>query len=362
MKKRQLKKTTKDIVYFLIYYSGVTNLLLTLLTKARQTHPCIILLYHRIVEDNTKYLDKGPGMHHHIRDFEEEIPYLKKHYQVLPMDEVIAQIKSGKGFDRPTVAITFDDGYLDNYTLAYPVLKKYGIPATIYLTTSLIDTDERTWTDQIEHALLQTHREYFVVPALFGEQKISIRTNEEKRTVCIGLASKLKAVADMKRKELLRDIFEGLGINGSNPLERRPRIMLNWDEVREMAGNGITFGSHSHTHPILSRMPLQEAKEDILISKRIIEEQLGTKVKHFAYPNGRAEDFSEDLRDHCQKIGFESVASVVYGSNCGNTNDFYLKRIVATSPIWMFAGSVARLCLHSQNTKIIQGGYPNDNG
>ena len=344
MNRQLFKKVSKNILYFIFYHVGAFGVTLRIVEKLRHQHPCVILLYHRIVEDNTKYLDKGPGMHHHIRDFEEEIPYLKKHYQVLPMDEVIAQIKSGKGFDRPTVAITFDDGYLDNYTLAYPVLKKYGIPATIYLTTSLIDTDERTWTDQIEHALLQTHREYFVVPALFGEQKISIRTNEEKRTICIDLGSKLKAVPDMRRKELLRDIFEGLGINGSNPLERRPRIMLNWDEVREMAGNGITFGSHSHTHPILSRMPLQEAKEDILISKCIIEEQLGTKVKHFAYPNGRAEDFSEELRRYCANIGFESVASVIYGVNdAAHGNEFALRRISAMCPIWICAGSIAKL-------------------
>lgn len=346
MKKRQIKMAAKNIVYFLTYYSNVTNLLLKLLTKARKTHPCIILLYHRIVDDNTKYLDKGPGMHHHIRDFEKEIPYLKKHYQVLPMDEVVAQIKSGKGFDRPTVAITFDDGYRDNYTLAYPVLQKHGVPATIYLTSSLIGSEKRTWTDQIEQALLQTNKEYLIVSALFGEKEISIRTNEERRAICIELGSKLKAVPDIRRKELLRDIIESLGINGSNPLEPRTRIMLNWDELKEMARNGITFGSHSHTHPILSRMPLKEAKEEILISKRIIEEQLGAEVKHFAYPNGRAEDFTEELRRYCAEIGFESVASVIYGANNGSRGNLYsLRRISAMCPISLFAGKMTRLFL-----------------
>lgn len=121
--------------------------------------------------------------------------------------------------------------------------------------------------------------------------------------------------------------------------------MLNWDEVREMSAHGITFGSHSHTHPILSRMPIQEAKEDIVISKQVIEEKLGSKVRHFAFPNGRAEDFSEELRDYCKKIGFESVASVIYGTNCSSNKNYFLERIVATRPIWMLAGEMTRLFL-----------------
>jgi peptidoglycan/xylan/chitin deacetylase (PgdA/CDA1 family) len=285
-------------------------------------------------------------MHHHIRDFEKEIPYLKKHYQVLPMDEVVARIKSGKGFDRPTVAITFDDGYRDNFTLAYPVLQRHGVPATIYLATSLIGSEGRTWTDQIEHVLLQTQREYFSLPELYGEKKISIKTKGEKQAVCIELADRLKSMPDTSRKEILHSIFKNLGVNGGAQSESGPRMMLRWDEVRKMAGNGITFGSHGHTHQILSKMPLQAAKEEILISKRIIEEQLGLEVRHFAYPNGRAEDFSEELRRHCAEIGCDSVASVIYGSNngvCGNK--YSLRRISAISPIWLLPGRVSKLIL-----------------
>ncbi len=190
------------------------------------------------------------------------------------------------------VGVTFDDGYLDNFTLAYPVLQKYGLPATIYLATSLIGSEGRTWTDQIEHALLQTQREYFSLPELYGGKKISIRKKEEKRAICIELASKLKAVLDKRRKEILKDIFEILGVNGSAPSKSDPRMMLNWDEVRKMAGNGITFGSHGHTHPILSRMPIEKAKEEIFSSKKAMGENLGMEVKHFSFPNGREEDFS----------------------------------------------------------------------
>jgi peptidoglycan/xylan/chitin deacetylase (PgdA/CDA1 family) len=145
---------------------------------------------------------------------------------------------------------------------------------------------------------------------------------------------------DVRCKELLQGIFERLDFH---PNEAKTRMMLNWDEVRVMAGNGITFGSHSHTHPILSRMPVAEAKEELLDSKKIIEEQLGQQVKHFAYPNGRIEDFSEELRNYSENIGFESVASVIHGSNNSvNGNQYSLRRITATSPVWLFAAALLR--------------------
>ena len=110
-----------------------------------------------------------------------------------------------------------------------------------------------------------------------------------------------------------------------------------------MANDGVTIGSHGHTHSVLSKMSVNKAKEDILTSKKIIEEKLGIEVKHFSFPNGREEDFSEELMDYCQKIGFKSVASVVYGMNDPfNGNVFSIKRIGARSPVWMMAGELFR--------------------
>ena len=100
----------------------------------------------------------------------------------------------------------------------------------------------------------------------------------------------------------MRQLFETLEINNNPEGNREERVMLNWDEVRKMARNGITIGSHSHTHPILSRMPIQKAKEEILESKKIIEENLSIKVKHFAFPNGKQDDFNEELRTIVRRL------------------------------------------------------------
>jgi peptidoglycan/xylan/chitin deacetylase (PgdA/CDA1 family) len=256
----------------------------------------------------------------------------------------VDHLKSGKRFSKASIAITFDDGYLDNYTLAYPVLRKYRVPAMIYITTGVMGTSEGTWPDLIEHALLETQKEQFSLQGLFGHEIVKIKTINEKEKANIRITEALKLRPDFERKELMEGLLKNLRVDINHVNNERPRIMLNWDEIKEMAKNGITIGSHSHTHPILSRMPLQKAKEDIFTSKKIIEENLCIKVKHFAYPNGRGEDFSEELRNYCKEIGFESVASLIHGTNNpSNGNTFALKRIGATSPVWMLAGELVRL-------------------
>ena len=341
--KRRHKNIIKSTLYFLLYYSGFFDLSLKVVEKICSNHPCIILNYHRIVDDSSRYLSKGPVVHHPIKHFKKEISYLKKNYQILSMDEVVQRMKSGLGFKKPSVAITFDDGYLDNYTLAYPVLKKHGVPAITYIVTSFIGTSERIWTDQIEQALLETKKDCFILPELFSNEKLRIRTKEEREQVNIKVAEALKLRPNEERRELMRNLFKILELDDTCGSNLKSRMMLNWGEVQKMAQNDITIGAHSHTHPILSRMPPHEAKEDIFISKKVIEENLGIKVKHFAFPNGREEDFTEELRDYCRQIDFESVASVVYGMNNGqNDSVMKLKRIGAGSPVWLMAGELFR--------------------
>ena len=346
MKKWRIKSIVKKCLYQTFFYSRIFDILLYALRRVFKDHPCIILLYHRIVDDHSEYLNKGPVMHHHIKHFKREISYLKRNYQILSIDEVVDHLRSGKRFSKPSIAITFDDGYLDNYALAYPVLEKYRVPAMIYITTGVMGTSKGTWPDQIEYALLETNREEFNLHGLFNDEIVKIKTRNEKEQANIKITEALKLQPDFERKQLMEELFKNLRVDINDVNNKRARMMLNGDEIKEMARNGITIGSHSHTHPILSRMPLQKAKEDIFISKKIIEENLDIKVKHFAYPNGRAEDFSEELRNYCQEIGFESVAALIHGTNDPlNGNAFALKRIGVMSPVWILAGDLIRLLL-----------------
>ncbi|SPP99509.1 Polysaccharide deacetylase [Candidatus Sulfobium mesophilum] len=343
MVSKSAKQLTRDSVYVALFYSGAARSLTKIVAGLRREHPCVILAYHRIVDDHSSYLNRGPAMHHRMRDFEKEIDYFGRNFDIVSMDEVVQHVRDGAAFRRPSLAITFDDGYLDNYTLAYPVLKKYGVPATIYLTTGLIGTEDRTWPDQIEYALLTTGKNTVELPSSLGRGTISLGTRKEKEMACLEIGQAFKLLPNDTRKRLLEELFHSLGLNGRNPGDTGGRVMLNWDEVREMAQNGVTIGCHSHTHPILSRMPLQEAKEEIRVSKELVEENLGREATHFAIPNGGRNDFTEELKGYCREIGFESVTTLMLGTVNGSHGDaFALRRLGAMSPLWMLAGILMR--------------------
>jgi len=344
----RIKRNVKHGIYYLFYHLHFFDLLLMMVSWLHREHPCIILLYHRIIDDRTVFLDKGPVVHHHLRDFEREVAWLKKRLNILTMDEVVDTIRSGKSFAKPSVAITFDDGYLDNYTFAYPVLKAHGVPAMIYLATGLIGTNAKTWPDQIEAALIASPKQILLLPGLLPDSGMPIGTMDEKLHCCIQLTRVLKEIPDEERKFQLTEIFHELDVTMEALENSNARTMLNWQEVREMSTNNISFGSHSHTHPILSRVPFQEAQDDIRLSKQILEKQLCENVRHFAYPNGRKEDFSEDLREHCKEIGFDTVSTVVYGAVDTHADPLALKRIGVVSPVWNMAGELTRLfCSHT---------------
>jgi peptidoglycan/xylan/chitin deacetylase (PgdA/CDA1 family) len=334
----------KSLLFCSFFYLRLFDLILKLLTRVRRDHPCIILVYHRIVDDRSNYLNKSAVVHHHLKDFETEIAYFKRNFQMISMDEVVSHMKLGKGFRRPSIAITFDDGYLDNYTLAYPVLKKHAVTATIYITTGLIGTPDKIWTEKIGLAFLETKKDYFNFSTILGDITVPIKTMEEKEQAYSKVSKALKLRPDDERRELVQVLFEKLEVNEKSGRHFEERMMLNWDEIQEMRKDGITIGSHSHTHPILSRMPIQKAKDEILNSKKIAEKNVDTKVRHFSFPNGREEDFSEELRDYCREIGFESICSVIYGTNdASEGNAFALKRVGAISPVSMLAGELIRL-------------------
>jgi len=349
---RRIRNITKRLLFFSFFYLRLFDLILKLLTRVCQEHPCIILLYHRIVDDSSKYLKKGAAVHHHIKDFKREITYFKRNFQILSMDEVVDHIKLGKGFKRPSIAITFDDGYLDNYTLAYPVLKKHGVPATIYLTTGLVGTPDGIWTEQIGLAFLETKKDYFNFSVLLGDKTIPIKTKEEKEQANSEVSETLKLRPDDERRELIQKLFEKLEVSEKSGRHFGERMMLNWEEVQKMRKDGMTIGSHSHTHPILSQMSSEQAKDEILNSKKVVEKNVDIKVKHFSFPNGREEDFSEELRNYCREIGFESICSVVYGPYDASKKDpFALKRVGAIHPVSMMAGEIVRLFLRSATRK-----------
>ena len=333
----RLKIFIKKCICQVLFYTGLVHLYLWLYKARHKSFPAVIVNYHSFVHDFDNVMDAHPTVTHKIHEFEKEVRFLKKHFHLTSLDEITAKLKAGEGFSRPTVAITVDDGFQDNYSLLFPVLKNHDATATIFLTTGVIGRKGQLWVNYIESMFLQTERTSIRLNGIFKGIPFDIKTKTQKRNVYREYVSRLKNIDTAERDEYIDIIEKRLG----KPKFEKP-LMLNWDEVREMHAAGIHFGAHTVNHPILTNVSLDEAKQEIAESKQVIEKELNAGIKHFAFPNGRPQDFNEDLRVHCKSLGFSSVSSCDYGANTQGKDIWNLRRIGSEVPLSLFAVNLLR--------------------
>ena len=341
-----LKKLIKRFFYLILYYSGLLKLMIAIFSRLKKNHHAAILFYHRFRISGDKMMDILPRLN--CGELDRQMAYLKNNYDILSLDDAAALIRNGQGFRRPSVVLTIDDGYRDNYTLAYPIIRKHDLPVTIYLTAGMIGGEKGLWLDEIEYALRSTGCDAFSLEKVLGEERIDISTHERKKAAEKKLYGALVKKGERERKYALRAMFAALDVPEPSA-SGRERIMMNWEEVNEMASNSVNFGAHTVSHPFLPAMMLEEAKREIRDSKRIIEENTGKTVKHFAIPNGKEDDFSPELAEVCKEVGFDTVVTTEPGIVNGSADPYSLTRVLPPPPTYYFACELARY-LFRRNT------------
>ena len=299
------------------------------------TGPAVrILAYHRV---NPRYEFPSDVPLTSLEDFEEEIRYLTRKYRVIPLMELCRNLTNPDRIPSDAVVITFDDGYRDNYRYAYPILQKYGAPATIFLATGHIGSGTPFWWDRLGYAVHKTAQERL---SLNGLGAYSLKTDRERTVALRTISAKLKRLPDDEKNLAIEELVRRAGLDA--PLELGREIVLSWDEVREMARNGISFGAHTEHHPILTRLSPDEARREIVQSQRRIQEKLDVPVNTFAYPNGWPKDYNEEIKSVLKENRF--ICAVAYAPSRlvhQGTDPFDLGRISARSSLAMFHLSVS---------------------
>jgi peptidoglycan/xylan/chitin deacetylase (PgdA/CDA1 family) len=284
--------------------------------KRRRNANVQFLAYHRVSDVCDSFL---PPMS--IKTFETQMTYLARHCTVLNLDEAVERIKTQDVPDH-AVVVTFDDGYADNYIHAFPILRRLSIPATIFLPTDVIGTGRVLWHDQVFSALSKSK-----VPLIEGfpenGSRFSLETLQDRRHAQDAILRYIRSLDVSRRNHEIGRLF-GL-LDFSMNLES-PRVYLDWSEVKAMQSHGIGFGSHTATHPILSLLSEAEAREEVLESKRLIEKNLGIRVKSFAYPSGRRQDFSETTKALLRESGYECAVTMIHGTNSVGADLFEMRR------------------------------------
>lgn len=274
-----------------------------------------ILYYHRVNDDRDPFYPATP-----TRLFEQEMCFLARHYRVVSLAELLDHLDNDS--PKPVVSITFDDGYQDNYQNAFPILQRYGLSATIFLTTGSIDSRQSLWFERLAGALKKTSCEFvdleIDLPRRFWTRNLAEKLNANNQIFAL-----LRRLSDLDRQQWLATILERL----ATPEEaERGGKMLTWDQIREMKCWGVDFGGHTVNHPFLSKLTRPQAVWEVSECKRRIEGELQQQIDYFAYPSGRGEDFAEWNKEVLAAAGYRAAVTTIWGMNYRATDRMALRR------------------------------------
>lgn len=286
---------------------------------------CVILTYHRILPKSEVTVNVEPGMYVTPATLRTHILFLKSYFDVISVKQAedyfvgTADRKSNK----PCCVITFDDGWRDFYTYAWPVLQEENVPTVVYLPTALIGSDKSFWTDRLGRVLAQAH--VSVLASQFDDRDWEALRKVSSRERQLSRAIELLKVLPYQRIEKVLDICEcESGITDDS----HGRTFMSWDEVRELSATGlVSFGSHTVNHAILTTLEAVEVQGELMASKhKLLEENVVRKGSiSFCYPNG---NYTREIARQVAGAGYSSAMTCDFGWNLRSVDSLLsLKRI-----------------------------------
>jgi len=319
----------KKTLVRMAFYSGV----LRTWQRVRRGGFFHVLMYHHVTDREEPFLP-----HVTRKVFARQMRLVRNHYRVLGLERLVGMMKRGEPIPARALALTFDDEYEDVYRNAFPLLREYRLPATVFITTGCVDTERIPWTDELGFLFRETEKSGLELEREGGKETFSWTDRASRLAEFRRLKSLLKSVFEEEREELCREIRRRLAVTKKNPSR-----ILNRSEIREMAEAGVDFGAHTVNHPILTRIPPRTAREEIERSKIDLEEILGREVTGFCYPNGEAGDFDEVIEGMVRHVGYEYACSTVDGVNDSGTDPYALRRTWTSEPsLSLFAARLLR--------------------
>ncbi|MCB2223811.1 MAG: polysaccharide deacetylase family protein [Actinobacteria bacterium] len=244
-----------------------------------------VLAYHRIADAGARGLEGFRGnVSATPDDFAAQLDWIGRRCEVISLDDLLAWMDGGARLPTCAAMITFDDGYRDNLEAAAPILAERGMPATLFLTTGPTDGGPALFWDRVAAAFALTSAGAAVLPGV-GER--AWETAAERDRVAHEVVYATKRLPLEERARVLDDLGAALGVEVP---ERLPGLYLDWDGVRDL---GWAVGAHTVRHPVLTAVGHERAVEEIALSRNRIEQELGRRVRAFAYPNGLVGDIDE---------------------------------------------------------------------
>lgn len=286
--------------------------------------PVLILLYHRcaVLESDPQLLAVTP------ENFSAQVKWLKERYPILRFDE------SWESVHEPSVVLTFDDGYWDNYAYAVPILEHFQVPATIFVSTERIGTGKEPWCDDVERIVLLN--ENFLGAKIHinlldqGVVDAVVADEDERRGLYYRVHDAVRLMQPDEREGVLAGIEKEYG---AAPVRSSHRYMTE-EELKDLAGSQyITIGGHTVTHSQLSMLSREKQRDEIEGSVRCLEKIMNKKVATFSYPFGGREDYNADSIAIVREMNLKTASNFPGRAYC-NTSPYELPRMIVRNWDW----------------------------
>ena len=271
-------------------------------------------------------------------DLEQHLLFIKSNFEIIDQASFINIINSGSQVRQKLAYITFDDGYVDNYQLAFPVLTALKIPATFFVATGLIESKTVPWWDEISWHI--KHCQLNELRLQSWQKTISLSQSAVQLNIREVLSQFKSASATIE--EQLHELRRTTGL----VLENYQNEFMTWQHLIEMEAAGMTIGAHSHSHRIFSSLNAEELSHELSYAKELLEEQLNNEVLSISYPVGDASTYNHAMFDEIERQGYQLAFTFRYYINQEiQQNKFQLARLSISEPFDKI--KLMELCLNA---------------
>lgn len=318
-----LYERLRIVLAAIFYYSGITNLALR--AKERSDRRLLILNYHNADGQLAK-----------------QMRYLQRHYRIVhlheALDELYDQSPQSIGRDRRLpLVLTFDDGYLDNYTEGFRLAQRYQVPITIFVIPGYIESGQYFWWLAARKLVSQLP----LAVITFAERSYNLQQVQDRQQLIRAIDARARqATSVAEREAFLSEIQLALGI--ALPCRERDasdsNIPMTWEQMQEMDASGlVSFGAHTMNHPILAHLSAHtELMYEIKESRRMLEEKIGYPIRSFAYPVGKFQHIGEQGVEAVRAAGYTWAVTTFEELNTRDTDPLLLGRMPGDTELhWM---------------------------
>lgn len=324
-----LKYSIKQSLAYFLYFSGILFIYKYIKLKEK----ALALLYHRVLtlaEQETTFSQNGII----VSDitFNRHLVFLKKHFNIIDAAEFSRIIEEGKIFSDSSCLITFDDGWKDNYTNAFPLLKNQEIPSLIFLSVNYIENDDLFWQETLNIYLkvflsetdssILEEKNLIEFIERYELNDIIDSSDENRKIQILNFINNWKFKPEKKRIEFLKSFNNILDIDITQ--QNKCDYFMNWDDIGNMESGNITFGSHGMNHKIVTQLSNEQLNEELSESKIELGKKLSKNVDTFSYPNG---NYDQETAKLVENLGYQFAFTTEYGFVDKNCNLMTIPRI-----------------------------------